>query len=211
MRKVKVKNPNKLKTIGELFLVFLKLGAFTFGGGYAMISLLREAVVEKKKWLSDDEMVEVIGIAESTPGPIAINMATFVGYQQAGVLGSMVATLGVVLPSLVIIYAISLFFEQFLQNQFVKYAFYGIKIAVSILILNAAFEMIKKIEKKVLPILILVIVTILMLLIELFSLPFSTIYLILIGGIIGIISYLFSLKKARTKKWFIYNYSSSSS
>ena len=199
MKNVKVKHPHTLKSLAEIFLVFLKLGAFTFGGGYAMISLLREAVVEKKKWLSDDEMVEVIGIAESTPGPIAINMATFVGYKQAGVLGSTVATVGVVLPSLIIIYAISLFFEQFLENQFVKYAFYGIKIAVSILILNAAIEMIKKMERKVLPIFILVAVTILMLLIELFNLPFSTIYLILIGGIIGIISYGLSLKKARKK------------
>lgn len=199
MKKTKLKKNHSLKSLADLLLVFLKLGAFTFGGGYAMISLLREAVVEKKKWLSDDEMVEIIGIAESTPGPIAVNMATFVGYKQAGVLGSTVATIGVVLPSLVIIYAISLFFEQFLENQFVKYAFYGIKIAVSILILNAAIEMIQKMEKKVLPVVILMLVTIMMLLIELFNLPFSTIYLILIGGIIGIISYGLSLNKARKK------------
>ena len=183
----------------ELFFSFFQIGLFSIGGGYAALSLIEEQIVTQHAWLTMTEFADVVTISQMTPGPIAINMATFVGYKQAGVLGSTVATVGVVLPSLIIIYAISLFFEQFLENQFVKYAFYGIKIAVSILILNAAIEMIQKMEKKVLPILILVAVTILMLLIELFNLPFSTIYLILIGGIIGIISYGLSLKKARKK------------
>lgn len=187
MENLETKKTRKLPILLDLFLTFFKLGAFTFGGGYAMISLLRETVVEKKKWLSDDEMLEVIGIAESTPGPIAINMSTFVGYKQAKLLGSFLATLGVVLPSMIVIFTISLFFEAFLENKYVTYAFIGIKTGVSFLILNAGIEMIKKVEKKSIPILVLILVFITMILIEVFHLHFSSIYLILIGGIIGIV------------------------
>ena len=95
-----------MKKYLELFLTFFKLGLFTFGGGYAMIPSLKEIVVEKKKWLSEEEMLEILAISESTPGPIAINMATFIGYRQKKVLGSVLSTLGVVLPSLIIIYII---------------------------------------------------------------------------------------------------------
>lgn len=179
---------SKLRDLVTLFLTFLKLGAFTFGGGYAMISLLRENVVEKKKWLDEEEMLEIIGIAESTPGPIAINMATYIGYKRAKILGSFLATLGVVLPSLIIIFMISLFFEAFLNNIYVVYAFAGIKVGVAILIINAGIDMIKKIEKKVLPILVLLTVIIFMILIEVFSLSFSSIFIILIGGFIGIVA-----------------------
>lgn len=184
-------NANKKKSLPillELFLTFFKLGLFTFGGGYAMISLLRETVVEKKKWLTDDEMLDVIGIAESTPGPIAINMATYVGYKQAKVLGSIFATLGVVLPSMIIIFTISLFFEAFLANVYVKYAFSGIKAGVSLLILNAGIEMLKKVEKKTVPIIVLILVIVTMILIEVFNWRFSSIFLILIGGMIGIVT-----------------------
>jgi len=189
-----------LRQLLELFLVFLKLGAFTFGGGYAMISLLRETVVEHKKWLSDDEMLEVIGIAESTPGPIAINMATYIGYKRGKIVGSLVATLGVVLPSLIIIFAISLFFEQFLQNVYVKFAFSGIKIAVAVLIINAGLDMIKKLERKILPIIVLVFVILFMFMIEIFQINFSSIYLILIGGFIGILANTIKISKKEDKK-----------
>ena len=108
-----------MKIILELFYIFFKLGLFTFGGGYAMIPSIKEIVVEKKKWISEDEMLEILAIAESTPGPIAINMATYIGYLKGKVLGSIAATIGVVLPSLIIIFIISLFFDAFLANEYV--------------------------------------------------------------------------------------------
>ena len=179
----------------ELFLTFLKIGLFTFGGGYAMIANIREVVVEKKKWLTEDELLQVITIAESTPGPIAINMATYVGYKQKGVLGSACATLGVIVPSLAIIYTISLFLDAFMSNQFVTYAFTGIKCAVAFLILRAGMNMFAKLDKKALPMTVFSIVLVGLLLLELFSMNFSSIVLILIGGIIGIIAYAIPKKK----------------
>ena len=112
--------------LAELFLTFAKIGLFTFGGGYAMIAQIKEVVVEQKKWLDDEELMQIITVAESTPGPIAINMATYVGYKKKGVAGSAMATFGVVLPSLIILYVISLFLDTFLQNKYVAYAFTGI-------------------------------------------------------------------------------------
>ena len=196
---LKTTKSSYVKELLALFLMFLKLGAFTFGGGYAMISLIKENIVEKKKWIDEEEMLEIIGIAESTPGPIAINMATFIGYKRAKVLGSIVSTLGVVLPSLIIIFTISLFFEQFLQNIYVKFAFSGIKIGVGILILNAGIDMIKKVEKKIIPILMLIAIIVFMILMEVLEISFSSIYLILIGGIIGLFVYSLKNIKARDK------------
>src|SRR5574344_471028 len=119
----------------SLFLTFSKIGAITFGGGYAMISIIKQEIVDKYHWLTDDELTEIIAIAESTPGPIAINMATYVGYKRTGILGSILATLGVVIPSVVIILIISLFLDAFMSNNYVMYAFEGIKCGVALLIL----------------------------------------------------------------------------
>ena len=185
-----------MKVLLELFYTFFKIGLFTFGGGYAMIAQIREIIVEKKKWISEDEMLEILAIAESTPGPIAINMATYIGFLKGKFLGSLAATIGVVLPSLVIIYIISLFFEQFVSNKYVAYAFVGINCAVAFLITKAAIDMIIKMKKKVLPIIILCTVTILVTLFKVFSINFSSIYLIIIGGIIGIISSSIANRKA---------------
>lgn len=185
--------------IFTLFLTFFKIGIFTFGGGYAMIANIREEIVEKKKWLTEDELMQVIAIAESTPGPIAINMATFVGFKKAKVLGSIATTLGVVLPSLSIIYVISLFLDAFMANQYVKYAFVGIKCAVAFLILKAGFDMFKKLEKKLLPLTVFTLVFILMILFELFAVNFSAVWLILAGGIIGIIAYVLCVAKEAQK------------
>lgn len=181
----------------DLFLTFLKIGATTFGGGYAMISLIKEEVVEKKKWLDSDELLEIIAIAETTPGPIAINIATFVGYRNGKILGSIFATLGVVLPSLVIIYLISLFFTEFIENVYVAYAFVGIKAAVAFLILKAGFSMFQKMKKSIFPMIIMFIVIMLMIVFHIFAISFSTIYLILIGGLFGLIFY--SIQHAITK------------
>ena len=130
--------------IWQLFLTFLKIGGFTFGGGYAMIPLIQKETVEVKKWITDDDILEIIAIAESTPGPIAINSATFVGYRTAGVLGAMMATLGVVLPSFVIITLISMVLTQFQELRAVQYAFFGIRAGVLALIVKAFWTMYKK-------------------------------------------------------------------
>ena len=183
----------------ELFTMFFKLGLFTFGGGYAMIPQIKENVCEKKKWIDEDEMLEVIAIAESTPGPIAINMATYIGYKQNKFLGSLFATLGVILPSLIIIFIISLFLEQFMQNEYVKYAFIGINAAVAFLIIKAGINMVKKMPKKLFPIIIFLTVFILILVFKLLSISFSSIYFILIGGALGIIMLALGNLKGRTK------------
>ena len=110
----------KLKKCWVLFVTFFKIGAFTFGGGYAMIPLIQKEVVESKGFITDEDILDIFAIAESTPGPIAINSATFIGYKIAGVLGSFFATLGVVLPSFIIIFIISMFADAFKQNEYVK-------------------------------------------------------------------------------------------
>ena len=135
------------KNIWKLFTTFLKIGAFTFGGGYAMIPLIQKEAVDKNGWVTDDDILEIIAIAESTPGPIAINSATFVGYRTAGVMGSVAATLGVVLPSFVIIFAISFVLRQFQELKAVQYAFQGIRAGVLALLCKALWGMYKKNQK----------------------------------------------------------------
>ena len=132
----------------ELFFTFVKIGLFTFGGGYAMISMIENNCVEKKAWITHDEMMDVTVIAESTPGPIAINCATFTGYKKAGFLGALVATLGMVVPSFIVIFLISMFLDNFLEITIVANAFKGIKVGVGLLILDAAITMINKMQKK---------------------------------------------------------------
>lgn len=139
-----MKNKDRLL---PLFLTFLKIGAFTFGGGYAMIPLIQKEVTENHKWLSDEDILNIVAIAESTPGPIAINSATFVGYRAAGVLGSVCATLGVVIPSFVIILALSFVLTQFQNVQAVKYAFNGIRAGVLALLVKALWTMYTKSPK----------------------------------------------------------------
>ena len=181
----------------SLFLTFLKIGLFTFGGGYAMIAQIKETVVQNKKWMTDQELLEVIAIAESTPGPIAINLATYVGYKKRGVLGSALATIGVVIPSLIIIFIISLFLDEFMTNKYVAYAFTGIKCAVAFLILKAGAEMFKQMKKNAVSILIFSAVFIAMILFDVFSVSFSSVIFILIGGVIGII--LCEISKTESK------------
>ncbi len=133
----------------KLFTTFFRIGAFTFGGGYAMIPLIQKETVETHKWITDDDILEIIAIAESTPGPIAINSATFVGFRVAGVLGSVAATFGVVLPSFIIISVIALLLNEFQHIQAVKYAFWGIRAGVLALVLKALINMYKKCKKNV--------------------------------------------------------------
>ncbi len=131
------------KTAVQVFLSFFRIGAFTFGGGYAMIPLIQKEAVENRKWITDEDILEIVAIAESTPGPIAINSATFVGYRAAGVFGSVCATLGVVLPSFVIILAISYVLQQFQDIKAVQYAFFGIRSGVLALLIKSLWSMYK--------------------------------------------------------------------
>lgn len=167
----------------------LKIGLFTFGGGYAMINILDNEFVVKKKWIDSDEFMDVVTIAESTPGPIAINCSTFIGYKKMGLIGAIVATLGMCVPSFAIIYLISLFFNQFLAISAVASAFKGIQVCVIFLIFSAGFKMLKKIKKSVFNITVMSLTFIAMVTFSLFSVSFSSIFYILIFGLVGLFIY----------------------
>ena len=174
----------------ELFLTFAKVGLFTFGGGYAMIALIDHACVETKQWITHDEMMNVTVIAESTPGPIAINCATYVGYKQKGLPGAAVATMGMVLPSFCIIFLISMFLDHFLEISWIAHAFMGIRLAVGILILDAGIRMLRKMQKKALPRTIMLCAFAAMLLVDLFALRISSIMLMLTAAIVSLSVFL---------------------
>ena len=179
----------------NLFLTFFRIGAFTFGGGYAMISVIENICVEKKRWITHEDLVNVTVIAESTPGPVAINCATFVGYKQKGLLGSIAATLGVVLPSFIIIWAISMFLERFLEIAWVASAFRGVRVAVGLLILDVGIRMAKKMPKEPIRIILLIAALVLMVLINLLNWKISTIVLLLCAAAVSLIVFLFHERK----------------
>ncbi|MEG1869302.1 MAG: chromate transporter [Oscillospiraceae bacterium] len=147
-------NKSKLKQIGELFVTFAKIGAFTFGGGYAMIPLIETEIVTNKKWISQDEMLDMIAIAEATPGVLAVNCATFVGCRVGGFWGALCATIGVVLPSFIIILIVSIFLMQFRENIWVAYAFTGIRAAVVVLMVGAVKKLSKAYPKTIINVLL---------------------------------------------------------
>ena len=185
-----------MKTIlKDLFLTFSKIGLFTFGGGYAMISVIESSCVNQRKWITHDEMMDVTVMAESTPGPIAINMATFVGFKQAGMPGAIAATIGIVLPSFLIIFLLSGILDSLMAFPIVQNLFRGIRLAVPILILDAGFSMVKKMKKKPLPCAIVIFEMIAMFFISLFSVRFSSISLMLIAGAVSLFAYLLSKRK----------------
>ena len=190
----------KTKEYLSLFLTMLKIGLFTFGGGYAMIALLENEFVAKKKWIEKDEFLDVAAIAESTPGPIAINAATYIGFKNAGIVGSIIATLGICIPSFVIIYAISLFFDAFLSLTLVAYAFKGIQMCVVYLILTAGLKMLKQMKKTKFNIIIILITLICMVVLSLFAVKFSTIFYILISGSFGVVVYFLGKLKKEEKQ-----------
>lgn len=167
----------------------LKIGLFTFGGGYAMIALLENEFVEKKKYVEKEEFLDMVAIAESTPGPIAINAATYLGYKRMGIMGSLVATVGVIIPSFVIIYAISLFLDAFLSIAWVERAFRGIQICVIYLIFSAGLKMLKSMKKTAFSVTIVSAVALCMIVLSMFSVKFSTILYILICGCVGLLVY----------------------
>jgi len=180
----------KKSLLWDLFWVFFKIGAFTFGGGYAMIALISRETVEKKKWITEEDFLNLIAVAESTPGPIAVNSATYIGYKVRGFWGSFFATLGVVLPSFVIIVILSFFIEQFRSLEYVGYAFNGISACVAVLVFNAVFKFYKSLRKNWFAF-VLIIAAFLLMLFDLIPTPF----VILGGGVAGFVLYLVTKKK----------------
>ena len=169
------------RSLWTLFGTFFKIGLFTFGGGYAMIALLEDEFITKKHWLGRDEFLDMTAIAESTPGPVAINSATYLGYKLAGVPGAAVATVAVALPSFGIIYAISLFFDQFTSLTVVAHAFQGIQVCVIYLIFSAGVRM-----RTPLNVGILLVVMACMIAFSLLAVKFSSIAFILLSGVVGV-------------------------
>ena len=189
-----------MKKYFSLFFTMLKIGLFTFGGGYAMIALLENEFVEKKKYLEKDEFLDMVAIAESTPGPIAINAATYIGYRHAGVFGSVMATVGVCIPSFVIIYLISLFFDAFLSFKLIEFAFRGIQVCVIYLIFSAGLKMLRQMKRTALSVAIVSVVTLCMLIFSLFAVRFATVLYILICGSIGLCIYFLKLIKQKREE-----------
>lgn len=181
----------------ELFLIFAKISLFTFGGGYAMIAMIEHNCVEKKKWITHDELIDITVIAESTPGPIAINCATYTGYKVGGLIGSISSTLGIVFPSFMVIYLISMFLDNFLGFTIISNAFKGIKIAVGILILSASVTMIRKMKRGVMSRVIMICSCISMLCVNIFALDFSSISLMLIAGVISLVVYILQIEMVK--------------
>jgi chromate transporter len=181
----------RLKTLWQLFISMFKIGLFTFGGGYAMIHILENEFVSKKQWLESDEFIDLVAIAESTPGPIAINCSTYIGFKKEKILGAVFSTIGMVLPSLCIIYCISLFFNQFLSIAWIAAAFKGIQVCVIYLILSAGVKMWKGLKKSVFHITVVCVVVLVMVAFSLFAVKVSTIVYILVSGVAGLSLYFF--------------------
>ena len=178
----------KIKKALKLFIAFFKIGAFTFGGGYAMIPLIQHEVTVKNKWVRDDDILEIVAIAESTPGPIAVNSATFVGYRVCGVLGSIAATVGVVIPSFLIMLCVFFVLDRFQELKPVQYAFMGIRACVLALVLKALLSMYKKCEKTWVSYTVIVFSVVMSVVVAKFV-PINTFYIIIASAVFGLITY----------------------
>lgn len=185
----------KAQSLGTLFFTFFKIGLFTFGGGYAMIALLEEEFIQRRRWLDKDEFLDMTAIAESTPGPVAINSATYLGYKLAKVPGAATATVAVCLPSFLIIYAISLFFEQFTQLTVIASAFKGIQVCVIYLIFSAGVRMLRSLDKSPFATGVLAAVMLVMVGLSLAGVSVSSILLILLSGAAGVAAWLIGRRK----------------
>ena len=197
MKDEKRNTAGRLKSLWLLFINMLKIGLFTFGGGYAMIHLLENEFVSKKKWIEEDEFMDLVAIAESTPGPIAINCSTYIGYKKEKILGAVLATLGMSIPSFTIIFFISLFFNQFLSIGWVASAFKGIQVCVVFLILSAGVKMLKKMKKKPFNLIVMSATFLCMVAFGVFAVSFSSIFYILISGFVGLLIYLIGYFKSK--------------
>ena len=184
-----------MKKTRDLFWTFLKIGAFTFGGGYAMVALLEREFVEDKQWLSREEFLDMVAIAESTPGPVAVNSATYIGYKIDGTAGAAASTVAVCIPSFVVIYCISLFFDRFLSLTVVAHAFRGIQVCVIYLIFSAGVRMLKALDKSPFATGVLAAVMLVMVGLSLAGVSVSSILLILLSGAAGVAAWLLGRRK----------------
>ena len=186
---------NKFKLYLQLLLSFMKIGIVTFGGGYAMIPIIENETSKNRKWISEEDLLEVVAISESTPGPIAICAASFIGYKVAGILGAFFATFGVVIPSFFIIFVISIFLESFSEYKIVKYAFTGIRAGVLALIIKAVISMFKKAPKHITA---YIIMAVSFLLVALFST--NVLIIILSSAVVGIVASFIARKRGNELK-----------
>ena len=183
-----MKKDNKFIRILILFLTFMKIGVFTFGGGYAMIPIIEEEVTKKRKWISEMEILDILAISETTPGPIAVNTATYVGYKVGGILGSIFATLGLAIPSFIIIFVISFFYKDFMQWKVVAAMFKGLKVGVILLLVSALFKLKKGVKVNVVGVILFVVALSAMLVFSIININFKylSLCLILLGIVVGI-------------------------
>lgn len=188
---MQMENKGRFKTSLNLFLTFLKLGTFSIGGGPAIIALLRDELVIKKKMISDEELIEMISISESTPGPLAVNLATYLGYKLAGLLGGLLATLGVIFTPFWLMFIVSLFLRNLLEIEAIQYAFMGINCAVIYLIIKVGISLFKKVKVDWISILLFILVLVAQVLFHIFHISFLSIFYILGGAVIGLIVYGF--------------------
>ena len=194
-----MKKENPFKLLLQLFLAFFKVGLLTFGGGYAMIPIIQREVVEKRKWIPGGEILDILAISESTPGPIAINTATYVGFRVMGFWGSFFATLGLIIPSFGIIFVISLFYKQFMTWTVVNAAFKGLKVGVIILLIIAVYKLSKAVKKDLFSIILFCLTLIGILVITFFQMqiPSVSIIFIVMGLLVGIIATLITRKETK--------------
>ena len=193
------KQKRRMPDILCLLLCMLKIGAFTFGGGYAMIALLQNEFVARRGWMEKEEFLDMVAVAESTPGPVAVNAATYLGYRRAGVLGAALSTIAVCTPAFLVIYVISLFFDRFLSFTYVACAFRGIRVCVVYLIAAAGLRMLRDMEKTPLSLSLFVLSFAAMVSLSLFAVDFSSVWLILVAGAVGL-SVFFTARLARRRK-----------
>ena len=194
-----MKKESRLFQIFILFITFMKIGAFTFGGGYAMIPIIQKEVVEKRKWADNSDILDILAISESTPGPISVNAATYIGFRVAGFWGSLFATLGLILPSFVVIYIISFFYETFMSWTIVQAAFKGLSIGVIVLLFMAVNKLRKAIPNNILSIVLFTLTLVGMLSYNLFQIKIPSISLIFIGLglVVGLVMALITRKEKK--------------
>ncbi|HAX73865.1 MAG TPA: chromate transporter [Firmicutes bacterium] len=174
-----------MKDYIDLFWTFFRIGGLTFGGGYAMLPMLQKEVVENKKWATEEELLDYYAVGQCTPGVIAVNTATFIGYKLHGVLGAIAATLGVVFPSLVIIMSIAAFLQNFEEIAWVQHAFNGIRVAVCVLVLNAIIKLWKSSVVDKLGVAIVILTFVLGVFLNV-----SPVYIVIIATSVGILLYV---------------------
>ena len=173
-----------MREFWELYTTFFRIGGLTFGGGLTMLPMLKYELVQKKNWVEEDDLLNYYAVGQCTPGIIAVNVSTFVGYKRKGIPGAIVSTLGMISPSLIIVSILAMFIQQFMDNPYVAHAVGGIKVVVCALMLNTVLTMGKKsiVDK------ITAVMTVGGFLLAMFT-PVPTVFLVVLAGIVGIVLY----------------------